>query len=139
MNLKNKLKQISGSWYFLIAICTLYFLLFIFNSNIFFLSLNFFNKIFIKILPVFVVVFVLMVFSNYFITSKFIMKHLEEIGFKKWFFAVFGGILSSGPAYMWYPLLADLKRKGLSYGLIACFLYSRAIKITVLPILKPIG
>jgi len=43
-------------------------------------------------------------------------------------------VLSTGPIYMWYPLLADLKNKGLSYGLIACFLYNRGIKITLLPI-----
>jgi uncharacterized membrane protein YraQ (UPF0718 family) len=36
---------------------------------------------------------------------------------------------------MWYPLLADLKEKGLSHGLIACFLYNRAIKIPLLPLL----
>ena len=49
-------------------------------------------------------------------------------------FVIIGGILSSGPIYMWYPLLADLKHKGLSYGLIACFLYNRAIKIPLLPL-----
>ncbi len=35
---------------------------------------------------------------------------------------------------MWYPLLADLKNKGLSYGFIACFLYNRAIKIPLIPL-----
>jgi hypothetical protein len=35
---------------------------------------------------------------------------------------------------MWYPLLADLKNKGLNDGLIACFLYNRAIKIPLLPL-----
>ena len=35
---------------------------------------------------------------------------------------------------MWYPLLADLRNKGLSYGLIACFLYNRAIKIPLIPL-----
>ena len=36
---------------------------------------------------------------------------------------------------MWYPLLADLKSKGLNSGLIACFLYNRAIKIPFLPLM----
>ena len=35
---------------------------------------------------------------------------------------------------MWYPLLADLRNKGLNYGLIACFLYNRAIKIPLIPL-----
>ena len=75
-----------------------------------------------------------MTLSNYFITPKFIIKHLKSKGLKKWFFVIIGGILSSGPIYMWYPLLADLKDKGLNYGLIACFLYNRAIKIPLIPI-----
>ena len=75
-----------------------------------------------------------MTLSNYFITPEIVIKHLKEKGIKKWFFVIVGGILSSGPVYMWYPLLADLKSKGLEQGLIACFLYNRAIKIPVLPI-----
>ncbi len=35
---------------------------------------------------------------------------------------------------MWYPLLSDLKDKGLNYGLISCFLYNRAIKIPLIPL-----
>ncbi len=134
MKLKNISRQISGSWYFLIAIVLIYCLLFIFNSEIFFTSLNFFGKIILKIIPIFVFVFVLMTLSNYFITPKIIIKHLAKKGFKKWFFVIIGGILSSGPIYMWYPLLADLKHKGLNHGLIACFLYNRAIKIPILPV-----
>ncbi len=134
MNLKNILKQISGAWYFLIVIILVYFLLFIFNPKSFFTSLNFFSKIILKIIPVFVFVFILMTLSNYFITPKFIIKHLKKKGAKKWFFVIIGGILSSGPIYMWYPLLTDLRNKGLSYGLIGCFLYNRAIKIPILPI-----
>ncbi len=134
MNIKNKLKQISGSWYFLIIILLIYLLLFIFKQDLFSLSLNLFYDIFLKIIPVFVFVFVLMSLINYFITPKFIIKHLKEKGIKKWFFAIIGGILSSGPIYMWYPLLADLKNKGLNYGLIACFLYNRAIKIPLIPL-----
>ncbi|MFW5847263.1 MAG: hypothetical protein ACOCUU_03850 [Nanoarchaeota archaeon] len=72
--------------------------------------------------------------TNYFITPKFVMRHLGGKGIKKWFFIIIGGILSTGPIYMWYPFLADLKNKNLSYGLIACFLYNRAIKIPLLPI-----
>ena len=134
MNIKNNLKQISESWYFLMAIILTYILFFIFSPETFFTSLNFFSKIILKIIPIFVFVFILMTLSNYLITPKFILKHLKKKGIKKWFFVIIGGILSSGPIYMWYPLLADLKDKGLNYGLIACFLYNRAIKIPILPI-----
>lgn len=134
MNIKNKSKQISGSWYFLIIILLIYLGLFIFKQDIFSSSIIFFYNIILKIIPVFIFVFVLMSLTNYFITPKFVMKHLVKKGVKKWFFIIIGGILSTGPIYMWYPLLADLKNKGLNYGLIACFLYNRAIKIPLLPI-----
>ena len=135
MNLKNKLKQIPGNWYFLIVIILIYILFFIFKQNVFLSSLDFFSKIILEVIPIFVLVFILMTLSNYFITPKLVIKHLKEKGMKKWFFVIIGGILSSGPIYMWYPLLADLRNKGLNYGLIACFLYNRAIKIPIIPIM----
>jgi len=132
--MKNKLRQISKSWYFLLIVILFYLLLFILKQNLFFSSLDFLYNILLKIIPIFVLVFILMAMANYFITPKIVMKHLGEKGIKRWFFMIIGGILSTGPIYMWYPLLADLKSKGLSYGLIACFLYNRAIKIPLLPI-----
>jgi len=134
MKFKEKLKQLPNSWYFLIIIISTYLVISIFKPEAYLASLNFFNQIILKVIPIFILVFVLMTFSNYFITPKFVIKHLKDKGIKKWFFVIIGGILSSGPIYMWYPLLADLKHKGLSYGLIACFLYNRAIKIPLLPL-----
>lgn len=134
MTFKSKLKKISGQSYFLIGVLIVYFLLFLFRQDSFFSSLNFFYNIILKIIPVFVLIFVLMGLTNYFITPKFVMRFFKEKGIKKWFFVVVGGILSTGPIYVWYPLLADLKSQGLSYGLIACFLYNRAVKIPLLPI-----
>ena len=135
MNLKNKLKQLPDSWYFLGIIIISYLLFSIFNQKVYLDSLNFFTQIIYKVIPIFILVFVLMGFINYFITPKFIIKHLKERGIRKWFYVIMAGILSTGPIYMWYPLLADLKNKGLNYGLIACFLYNRAIKIPLLPLM----
>ena len=134
MKLRNKLKQLSASWYFLGIIIVIYFLLFIFKQKIYLDSLSFFSQIIYKVIPIFILVFILMGFVNYFITPEFIMKHLKERGIKKWFYVIAGGILSTGPIYMWYPLLSDLKNKGLNYGLISCFLYNCAIKIPLLPL-----
>lgn len=134
MDIKNKLKKISGSWYFLIGMLIIYLTLFFIKKDLFSLSISFFYNILLKIIPIFILVFLLMSLTNYFITPKFVMRHLGGKGIKKWFFIIIGGILSTGPIYMWYPFLADLKNKNLSYGLIACFLYNRAIKIPLLPI-----
>ena len=112
MKIKNQLKQIPGSWYFLISIIIIYLFLLILKREFFSSSLDFFYNIILKVIPIFIFVFILMVLTNYFITPKFIMKHFKKRGIKKWFFVVIGGILSTGPIYMWYPLLADLKNKG---------------------------
>ncbi len=133
--MKEKIKSISASEYFLVSMFFIYLVLYFFNPGQFFLSLKFFYNLLLKVIPIFILVFVLMSLVNYFITPQFIMKHLGERGIKKWFFVIIGGILSTGPIYMWYPLLADLKEKGLTYGLIACFLYNRAIKIPLIPLM----
>lgn len=137
MKIKNKLKEIQKSWYFLVTMVLIYSVLSFLNYDLFESSLKIFLGILIKIIPIFIFIFILMVFTNYFVTPKFILKHIEkDKSVKKWIFAVVGGLLSSGPAYMWYPLLADLKEKGISNGLIACFLYNRgALKIPLLPLM----
>ncbi|ABO35134.1 hypothetical protein MmarC5_0824 [Methanococcus maripaludis C5] len=134
MGLKSKISSISGSWYFLMAVLLIYVIVFIFSQDLFFSSLKFSYNIILKIIPVIILIFILLALSDYFITPKVVTKYLVENGIKKWIFVIIGGILSSGPIYMWYPLLADLKDKGMTHGLIACFLYNRALKIPLLPI-----
>jgi len=132
----NKFKQIQPRWYFLIIIVIAYVILFIFNKALFISSLKFFIDILYKIIPVLIVIFFLMVLINYLISPKKILKHLgHDSGIKGWLIAIIGGIFSQGPVYIWYPLLADLKNKGMRIGLISTFIYSRAIKIPLLPFL----
>jgi uncharacterized membrane protein YraQ (UPF0718 family) len=40
-----------------------------------------------------------------------------------------------GSAYIWYIFLKDLKQKGMKTSLIVAFLYNRAIKIPLLPMM----
>lgn len=127
-------KQLSFDKYFLILVGLLYLVLLSLYPGIFYQSLGFAGRIFLKIIPVFVFVFVVMALVNYFVTRDWVVKHLGGKGVKKWIFAVVGGVISTGPIYVWYPLLGDLKEKGMSDGLSACFLYNRAVKIPLLPI-----
>lgn len=130
------MKKPKTKYYFLLSIILIYIILFFINKNLTIESLIFFKDILIKLIPVFIAVFILMTISNYFLTQKRITKFLgEKSGKKKWLYAITFGILSSGPVYMWYPLLKDLKQKGMQQGLIACFLYNRAIKIPLLPVI----
>ncbi len=129
-----KFKKVKPSYLILGALILTYLILACLMPVVFSATMTALYKILIKIIPAFIAVFVLMAVTNYFITPQFINRHLGKRGMKRWFFAIVGGILSSGPIYMWYPFLAELKKKGLSYGLIACFLYNRAIKIPLLPV-----
>jgi len=77
-----------------------------------------------------------MAVTNYFIKPSFLVKIMgKKSGVLGWIIAIITGIISTGPIYMWYPLLADLKKKGVRQGLIATFLYNRAIKIPLLPMI----
>lgn len=123
-----------GSWIFLGLVGLGYLVLLGISAEMFMKSVQQAIDIIVRILPVFLVVLVLMALSNHLITKDFVVKHLKEKGIRKWLFVIAGGILSAGPIYMWYPLLGDLNKKGLSYGLVSCFLYNRAIKIPLLPV-----
>lgn len=129
-----KLKEIRKSWYYLIIVLTAYLILLLANPQLFQSSIKFFLNILEKLIPVFLLIFLLMAVINYTISPKSIIKHLgKESGLKGWLIAIGGGIISHGPPYMWYPLLADLKEKGMRIGLIAAFLYNRSIKIPLIP------
>jgi len=125
-----------GSWYFLGSVILLYIIVILIHPAYLNPSLQFFIGIIKRILPVFIVVFILMVLTNYFVTPRMLVKWLgKESGIKGWLIAIIGGILSSGPIYMWYPLLSQIKKQGGRDGLIATFLYNRAVKIPLMPLL----
>jgi uncharacterized membrane protein YraQ (UPF0718 family) len=74
---------------------------------------QYFLKIFFKnILPVLIIVYFLIFIFNVLIERKFLQKILQETSyFAKLLGSAIGGILSSGPVYLWYPLLKQLKEK----------------------------
>jgi len=123
-------------WYFLFIVIGIYLITSIFNSASVFSAFNFFIKLFIKIIPAFLLVFILMVLTNYFIQPKTLVKYIgKESGIKGWLISIITGIISTGPIYLWYPLLNDLQKHGVRNGLLATFLYNRAVKIPLLPVL----
>jgi len=124
------------NWYFLGAVLAVYFGAYLINPSCLPLAFEFLYKLLFKLIPIFAFVFIVMVVVDLFLTPKQTMKYIgEEAGTKKWLFVIIGGILSTGPIYMWYPLLADLQKKGVRDGLLAAFLYNRAIKLSYIPLL----
>ncbi|MCD6575696.1 MAG: hypothetical protein J7K73_00885 [Nanoarchaeota archaeon] len=125
-----------AGWYFLAAVIVMYIVSFFINKDVVISGLKYAVGIFEKVIPIFVLVYILLVLINYFIRPQQLAKHLGEgSGIKGWIIAVVAGILSSGPIYMWYPLLNELQKHGVRNGLIATFLYNRAVKPALLPLI----
>ena len=94
------------------------------------------SHVLLFIIPILLFVFFLMALLNTLVDEKSIAKHLGEgSALKGWSIALVSGILSPGSAYVWYPLLQDLRNKGVNDGLIITFLYARAIKIPWIPMM----
>lgn len=131
-----KSEQSYTGYYFLIAVVIFYVIVFFINPGKISESLNFTTNIFKQIIPIFILVFGLTIAINYFVTPQRISKYIgEKAGIKKWIIAVVGGIISTGPIYMWYPMLKELRNKGVKNGFIATFLYNRAIKLPLIPMI----
>ncbi|MCK5449639.1 hypothetical protein KAI32_02140 [Candidatus Pacearchaeota archaeon] len=131
--MKNKNK--SNQRYFLLVVFALYLSLLVFNQKLFFSASSTFLDLLLKIIPAFVLVFILITISNYFITPERVTKFSTKKGILKWLLMVLAGVLSVGPLFVWYPLLAKLKNHGLNPGLVATYIYSKAIVISFFPLL----
>ena len=129
-----KKKKGLGGWFFFAGVALVYVFLALLKFNSFLKSSEFAFKIFLKIIPVFAFIWVLMALIDRYLNTDFIIKHFPRGSLREWLFAIVTGILSGGPIYLWYPLLSDLRKKGFGNGMIACFLYNRAIKIYLLPL-----
>jgi uncharacterized membrane protein YraQ (UPF0718 family) len=123
-----------GAFFFLVL--TAYGILGIYDFGLSKNALSTLAGLIARIAPILLLVFVLMFLTNLFFESNLVVRFLGKgSGLKGWMLAIAGGIVSSGPIYMWYPLLGDLKEKGMKDSLIATFLYNRAIKIPLFPMM----
>jgi len=119
---------------FLLFVVALFILLSIFDFENIPRIMDKFGTILYKIIPIFTLVIVLTALINYFLKPKQVMKYFgKDSGKKGLIYALIGGVLSHGPMYAWYPMLDDMRKHGLKYGLIANFMYARAVKLPLLP------
>ncbi|MBE0550481.1 MAG: permease [Rubrivivax sp.] len=95
-----------------------------------------FLKVLREVAPVLALVFGLMFLAERFLTPARTRAWLgRESGLRGWLLAVLAGVVSTGPVYTWYALLAELRAKGMRTALVAVVLYARAIKLPLLPML----
>jgi len=100
------------------------------------LALKSSGNIFLDMLVRLGMVFVIMLLINLFLKPAQIARFLGKgAGIKGILLPAAAGIVSTGPIYAWYPLLKDLKEKGAGYSPIAIFLYNRAVKPFLLPVM----
>ena len=129
-------KKLDGGVKFFILVLGFYFLLFFINYNI--AEQVFFNfwEMIKKIIPLLGLVFIVMVIVDIIFTKERTIKYLgKNAGIKSWIYLIIGGILTIGPPYVEYPMLGELKKKGMGNYLIAVFLFNRNVKIAFLPAL----
>ena len=129
-------KKKNGRWIFLWSVLIIFGVISVFSGEKAFLIIKMFGRLLLQIMPVFALIYLLIVLLNYFIDDKALKKHLgENSGVKGWLITIGAGIISVGPVYMWYPLLKELQKGGVSHKYIASFLYNRGIKLQWLPML----
>jgi uncharacterized membrane protein YraQ (UPF0718 family) len=93
-------------------------------------------NIFFNMLIPLSMIFVLMLLINLFLNPARVAKFLGKgSGIKGIILSAAAGIISTGPIYAWYPLLKDLREKGAGDSSIAIFLYNRAVKPFLLPVM----
>lgn len=89
-----------------------------------------------SVVPVLVLVFALVFLVERFLTPERTRDWLgRDSGWRGWLLALAAGVVSTGPVYAWYALLAGLRGKGMRDALVAVALYARAIKLPLLPLL----
>jgi uncharacterized membrane protein YraQ (UPF0718 family) len=129
-------EKVGASGVFLTCVIVVYLILGVVDFELARNTLHVLWTLILRVLPILILVFGIMFLTNLFFEARNIVKILGKgSGFRGWAFAISGGIISSGPIYLWYPLLSDLKERGMKDSLIAAFLYNRAIKIPLIPMM----
>jgi len=125
-----------GGWLFLLLVLAAYGVTGAIDAEMASQALSFFGKVMHKVLPVLIIVFLLLLAADLLFEPKWIKRNLgKEAGIKGWLIAALGGVLATGPIYAWYALLRELREKGMRASLAAVFLYSRAVKLPLLPLM----
>jgi uncharacterized membrane protein YraQ (UPF0718 family) len=133
---RQRTKSAPGGWLFLLAVLAAYGVTGAIDAGAAGQALSFFVKAMRNVLPALAVVFLLLLAADLLFEREWITRNLgREAGISAWFIAAVGGVLAAGPVYAWYALLRELREKGMRASVAAVFLYSRAVKLPLLPLM----
>ena len=108
-----------GGWLFLAIVLLAYGVTAVLNPDVTMQALEAFLHVFKQVVPALGLIFVLLYLADRLLTPTWITQHLgPTAGTRGWLAAVFGGVLSVGPVYVWYTLLRELQHKGMRLSLI---------------------
>ena len=121
---------------FPLIVLVIYGVLFVLTPERALVALESSGKVCLNIILPLALVFVVMLILNLFVKPAQIV-HLLGSGanIKGILLSVAAGIISVGPIYVWYPLLKELREKGAGNAPIAVFMYNRAVKPFLLPVM----
>ena len=130
------IKSLRGVALFPVLVLATYGIIFAILPDKALLALRSSGTVFLKLLQPLACVFIVMLVLNLFVKPAQIARFLGKgAGVKGIIFSVVAGIISMGPVYAWYPLLKEVREKGAGDGPIAIFLYNRAVKPFLLPVM----
>ena len=129
-------KLLTGTVLFPVSVLVIYGILFSVFPDRAWLALKGSVAVFLRLLLPLALVFVVMLAFNLLLKPAQIVRFLgKNAGIKGIILSMAGGIISAGPIYAWYPLLAEVRKKGAGNIPIAVFLYNRAVKPFLLPVM----
>ena len=135
-NNKNTPQKSKVSFVFPVIVILAYGIIFLLNKNLAYDSLIKTGHILIKIIPLLFLIFAMMVLMNLFVTTNKIKKHFgEQSGIKGWLYAILFGVVLGGPPYVFFPMLKEMKEKGLKNSYLAVFLYNRNVRVMFIPVM----
>lgn len=134
--LRKILDRLWFNWFFLLSVVVLYILFLAVFPEWGINTLQQFLKVLIGIVPVLFFVYFFIFVFNLIISNARIQEKLKtSSNIFKYIISVFGWILSTWPVYLWYPFLKQLRWYWLNNWHITSFVYARAIKIPMFPLM----
>ena len=133
---KSKPKRLKSGIYFLIIVILISIGTLFIDPDRTVKALNYSLKLFIDLIPIIIIVLVFTTLVNFFINQQKLSSYVGKgSGIKGWIIVIVAGIITHGPIYVWFNMLKDMREHGMRTSFIAIFLYNRAIKIPLIPMM----